>query len=227
MRSLTLAIGLKNSSLSRRSAVMPSSAHEARHAHQRRVADGLGDAVVDPAPQRWIEAKGLPRRHVGHRSTLPRFDALFALLQAASQASAPCRSATSRARRQNGTGSPSRALAILPASQKRPGNMTPSSWLSACASAASISAVAPGASPIARRHCARVQSRTVVFRTAPVAWTSASPRWRRRARPADRSRQAMPSRDSWSRIRSTAGGGRSARSTGPRPAGRARVPHSP
>ena len=49
MRSLTLAIGLKNSSLARMSASTPCSFGEPVEAHQRRVADRLGDRIVDAA----------------------------------------------------------------------------------------------------------------------------------------------------------------------------------
>ena len=49
MRSLTLPIGLKNSSLARRCACTSFIAGDAVEADERRVADGVGDRIVDAA----------------------------------------------------------------------------------------------------------------------------------------------------------------------------------
>ena len=49
MRSFTLEIGLKNSSLTRISASTPYSFGKPVEADQRRVADRVGDGTVDPA----------------------------------------------------------------------------------------------------------------------------------------------------------------------------------
>ena len=59
MRSLTLASGLKNSSFKRMSALTPGLFGQARHAHQRRVADRFGDGIVDAAAAGGV-------RRVGH-----------------------------------------------------------------------------------------------------------------------------------------------------------------
>ena len=57
MRSLTEAIGLKNSSLAEQVGLDASSAASAVEAHQRRVADGLGDGVVNLAASRLFRVR--------------------------------------------------------------------------------------------------------------------------------------------------------------------------
>ena len=61
MRSLTLAIGLKNSSLTRISASTPALLRQAVEAHERGVADRLGDGIVDPAPAGLADRGRRPR----------------------------------------------------------------------------------------------------------------------------------------------------------------------
>ena len=67
MRSLTLPIGLKNSSLARRSRADALHRRDAVEPHQRRVADRVGDRIVDaPAPR----LRRLPRPDPGCRRRL-------------------------------------------------------------------------------------------------------------------------------------------------------------